>query len=197
MIRKILKTFLWLVVIGAIIASTVALCIISYGHKDEKQPSDAIIVLGAGVFNDYMSPVFRERINHGIWLYENGYADYIIFTGGYPEGSTKSESAAAKEYAMERGIPEGAIFTEEISRTTDDNLRYAKEIMDENGFETAIIVSDPLHMKRAMLLNRDHGISAVSSPTPTTMYQSFKPSFPFLMRETVLYIGYLLVCLLR
>ena len=197
MIRKILKTLLWLLVIGAIFVSSVALGIVSYGRKDEKQPSDAIIVLGAGAWNDYISPVFRERINHGIWLYENGYADHIIFTGGYPEGSQKSESAVAKEYAMEHGIPESAIFTEEISRTTDDNLRYAKEIMEENDWETAIIVTDPLHSMRAMLLSCDHGISAVPSPTPTTMYQSFKTSFPFLMRETVLYIGYLAICLFR
>ena len=195
--RKILKVLLCLFLIAAVFVSAVAVSIISYGNKDEAQPSDAVIVLGAGAFDDYISPVFRERIDHGIRLYESGFADYIIFTGGYPEGSTKSEAAAAKEYALERGIPDEAIFTEEISRTTDDNLRYAKEIMDENGFETAIIVSDPLHMKRAMFLAKDHGISAVSSPTPTTMYQSFKTQLPFLIRETAFYMGYRLVCLLR
>ena len=197
LIRKILKTVLWLVVIAAVCLSAVAASIVTYGQKDEKQPCDAVIVLGAGSWNSYISPVFRERINHGIWLYENGYADRIIFTGGYGIGSSMAESGAAKGYALSQGVPEDVIFTEEISVTTEENLYYAKEVMDENAWETAIIVSDPLHMKRAMFLAKDHGISAVSSPTPTTMYRSFKTQFPFLLREEFYYIGYLVVRIFR
>ena len=62
--------------------------------------------------------------------------------------------------------------------------------MEENGYETAIIVSDPLHMKRAMLLAEDAGISAYSSPTPSTRYISLRTKIPFLARETLYYIGY-------
>ena len=56
--------------------------------------------------------------------------------------------------------------------------------------ETAIIVSDPLHMKRAMLLAEDAGIKAYSSPTPSTRYVSLRTKIPFLARETFYYIGY-------
>ena len=52
--------------------------------------------------------------------------------------------------------------------------------MDEYGYETAIIVSDPLHMKRALLLAEDAGITAYSSPTPTTRYVSLRTKIPFL-----------------
>jgi uncharacterized SAM-binding protein YcdF (DUF218 family) len=41
--------------------------------------------------------------------------------------------------------------------------------MSEQGFNTALIVSDPLHMKRAMLYVNNLGITAYSSPTPTTL----------------------------
>ena len=58
--------------------------------------------------------------------------------------------------------------------------------MDENNYETAIIVSDPLHMKRAMLLAEDAGIKAYSSPTPSTRYVSLRTKIPFLARETFL-----------
>ena len=62
--------------------------------------------------------------------------------------------------------------------------------MDENNFKTAIIVSDPLHMKRAMEMAENYKITAFSSPTPTTMYKTPKTKYPFLFREAFLYIGY-------
>ena len=144
--RKFLKTLLCLFLAAVITFAAVAAVIIRYGTLDEKQQSDAIIVLGASSWNGQVSPVFRERINHGILLYESGYADCIIFTGGYGEGSSVSESGAAKIYALSQGVPEEDIYIEEKSRITEGNMKYAKEIMDENSLETAIIVSDPLHM---------------------------------------------------
>ena len=56
--------------------------------------------------------------------------------------------------------------------------------------DVAIIVSDPLHMKRAMLLEEEAGINAYSSPTPTSRYVSLRTKIPFLARETFYYIGY-------
>ena len=137
-----------------------AFSIISYGNKDYKTRSDAVIVLGAAVHNGEVSPVYRERLNHGIWLYENGYVDHLILTGGMGEGSYVSEAEIAKRYVLFKGVPDEAIFIEEKSTITEENLKYAKQIMDENSFETAIIVSDPLHMKRAMLMAKDYGITA-------------------------------------
>ena len=148
------------------------------------------IILGAAVDADEPSPVYRERINHGITLYEEGYVDRIIVTGGSPDGSEMSEASVAKKYLLEQGIPDEAVLTEDTSTITQENLENSKVIMDENDYETAIIVSDPLHMKRAMLLAEDAGITAYSSPTPTTRYVSLRTKIPFLLRETFYYIGY-------
>ena len=71
---------------------------------------------------------------------------------------------------LSQGIPDEDILTEDQSSITQENLENAKAIMDAHQLETAIIVSDPLHMKRAMLLAEDAGITAYSSPTPTTRY---------------------------
>lgn len=62
--------------------------------------------------------------------------------------------------------------------------------MDKNSYHTAIIVSDPMHMKRAMLMAKDYGIESYSSPTPTTKYIGLKSKLPFLAREEFFYIGY-------
>lgn len=178
-------------------ASAIAVSIWNYGKLDEKQPSDVAIVLGAAVWDGEVSPVYRERINHGIYLYENGYVDYIILTGGFGEGSYKSDSQIAKEYALSQGVPEDKILIEEKSTITEENLEFSKEIMDERGLETAIIVSDPLHMKRSMLMAKDYNINALSSPTTTSMYKSLKTKIPFLLREEFFYVGYCVVRLFR
>ncbi len=171
-----------------------AIAIVSYSGNDATTSCDAAIVLGAGIFGDEPSPVFRERLNHGIFLYQNGYVTTLILTGGVGDGAAESEAAVAKRYVMSQGVPEDAILIEEQSRITEQNLMYAKELMDEKALATAIIVSDPLHMKRAMLMAKDFGITAYPSPTPTTMYRSLRTQIPFLLRETYFYVGY---CVLR
>ena len=184
----------FLLILGAMIT---AVSIAQYGKLDEKADCDAAIVLGAATSDGEVSPVYRERINHGIWLYENGYVDYLILTGGVGEENEKSDAYVAKQYAIEKGVPEQAILIEEQSTITEENLEYAKTIMDAHSMNTAIIVSDPLHMKRAMLMASDYGITAYSSPTPTTMYRSAKTQLPFLAREVFFYIGYSIVRVFR
>ena len=177
-----------LLFITYILVTTIS--IIDYSTVDEQQPADVIIVLGAATSNGEVSPVYRERINHGIDLYNNGLADFIIMTGGTGKGNTISDALAAKNYALSRGVPEKAIFLEESSTITQENLFFSKEIMTEMGFVSAIIVSDPLHMKRAMLMAEDYDINSHSSPTPTTRYISLKTKIPFLIREEFFYVGY-------
>ena len=167
-----------------------ALSIVSYSEKDETRPADAAIVLGASVYDNSPSPVFCERINHAVDLYNKGYVKAIIMTGGVGEGNIRSEADIAREYAEQQGVSAEDIFKEEDSSITAENLENAKQVMSEQGFDTALIVSDPLHMKRAMLYANDLGITACSSPTPSTLYRSWKTKVPFLMREEFYNIGY-------
>lgn len=183
-----------LIILSVIIA---AASIVQYGNVDEKTHCDAAIVLGAATSGGEVSPVYRERIHHGIWLFENGYVDYLILTGGVGKGNEKSDAFVARQYALTKGVPEQVILIEEQSTITEENLEYAKAIMDAHSMDTAILVSDPLHMKRAMLMANDYGITAYSSPTPTTMYRSAETQIPFLAREVFFYIGYLIVKLFR
>ena len=174
-----------------------AVSIISFSEKDETRPADAAIVLGASVYDNSPSPVFCERINHAVDLYNDGYVETIIMTGGVGEGNIRSEADIAREYAEQQGVPAESIYIEENSGITDENLRNAKSIMKEHNLDTALIVSDPLHMKRAMLYAHDHEMKAYSSPTPTSLYRSWKTKLPFLAREVFYYTGYRLVRLFR
>lgn len=151
--------------------------------QDRATKSDCIIVLGAAVRGTTASPVFKERIRHGISLYNAGLAPKLLFTGGIGHGQIHSEGSVGRSYAIQRGISATDILVEETSRTTHQNLFEARTVMRQHGIESAIIVSDPLHMKRAMLMANDLGIVAASSPTPTSRYRSLKTRLGFLLRE--------------
>jgi uncharacterized SAM-binding protein YcdF (DUF218 family) len=168
----------------------ISITIYSFSRTNEIISADLAVVLGASVWGNNPSPVFKERINHGIWLYKNGYVHYLLFTGGTGKNSAVSESSAAKNYAIENLVPIENIFIEECSRITLQNILYAKEIIKEHNFNKIIIVSDPLHMKRSITMARDNNLNAYSSPTPTTRYISIKPKIKFLLYETFFYFIY-------
>lgn len=123
--------------------------------------------------------MFRERINHGIWLYKKKYAKKLLLTGGKSQGNSLADSVIAKRYAEKYGVAGNDILVEEKSRTTEENLYYAKRIIVKNILRKVIIVSDPLHMKRAMRIAHDYHLDAYPSPTPTSQYKGWKSKFIF------------------
>jgi uncharacterized SAM-binding protein YcdF (DUF218 family) len=169
-----------------------AIRIYVYGHKPHAATGDTAIVLGAGVWEERPSPVFAERINHAIDLYETDRVTAIIFTGGIGQDDTQAESEVARRYAMGRGVPTDDIYIETASHITYQNLREAGRLVQRHNLGSALIVSDPLHMKRAVRMARDLGLEAYPSPTPTTRYRTWRTKLPFLLRETWFYTTYLL-----
>lgn len=190
--KRIKKIIYIIILISLCYTIYVSLNIYWYGNVDQKSKAEAALVLGAAAWDNKPSPVFEERIKHGIWLYKNGYVDKLIFTGGKSENNHYSEASIAKEYAINNEVSSEDIFIEEESKITEENILYAKQIIEENNISTVIIVSDPLHMKRAMLIAKDYGLQVYSSPTPTTKYQSIQSKVPFLTREVFYYIGYMI-----
>ena len=161
-----------------------SIIIYRYSNMYFEDKSDVAIVLGAGTTGDQVSPVFRERINHAIYLYKKELVDKVILTGGFGEGQIKSDSQIAKDYAVNNGVLDHDVLIEETSRYTIENLIESKLIMDSMGLKTALIVSDPLHMKRSMEMAQDQEIDCKPSPTRTSMYRTTIPKIKSLMYET-------------
>ncbi|MCC5875547.1 MAG: YdcF family protein [Candidatus Sumerlaeia bacterium] len=173
------------------VLATLALSIHLYSRRRVVQDADVAIVLGARVWGREPSPVFRERINQGIDLYNRGLVPKILFTGGLGTGERLSEAEAARLYALEKGVPDGDILLETESRTTFENMVYSKRVMEEHGLGTALIVSDPIHMRRAMLMASRVGIDAEPHPTHTTRFISRSKKIRFLWKETLSLLMYL------
>ena len=188
-IGKVVTTILTLVVL---IVGAIAFRIYSYRNTSPDVQADAAVVLGAAVWGSDVSPVFQERINHAINLYHSGKVKKLIFTGGQGNINEPTESAAARDYAIYRGVSAGDILIEEKSHTTYENILYAREVANAQGLRKVLIVSDPLHMKRAVTMANDVGFEAYSSPTPTTRFEGVRSQAKLLAHETYYHIGYLI-----
>src|SRR5688572_16113307 len=133
--KRIAKALLLILSILALAVGLLASRIYSFSTASSDAHADAAVVLGAAVWTAQVSPVFRERINHGIDLYRSGKVSKIIFTGGQGNPDEPTESSAARQYALERGIPAADILIEEKSHTTYENILYAKLLADSHGLK--------------------------------------------------------------
>ena len=192
MLRPLYRWLLRFLLLLLLWAGSTAWYIGRYAWQDETRQADAAIVLGAAVWNQKPSPVLEERLRHGVELYKKGIVKKLIFTGGYGKGDLLAESEAARDYATAEGVPLQDILIETLSRSTQENMTQASQIMRDSQLGTCLIVSDPLHMRRAMRMMKDLGISCYTSPTGTSAYQSWLAKAVFLTREVVFFTGYLL-----
>ncbi len=148
-----------------------------------KERGETAIVLGAAVVGDVPSPVFAARLDHASALYREGRAARIVVTGGRSPEDAVSEAEAGAAYLQASGIPAAAILRENRSRTTRQNLDNAAAVLGEARKQPVLIISDPLHMRRAMGMAAAAGLNAQPSPTPSSRYKSPATKLPFLTRE--------------
>lgn len=143
-----------------------AMVIDAYGRIDRVQKADVIIVLGAGVQRDNTpGTAMRRRASHAADLWKAGYAPRIICSGGKPGYQTRAEADACAELLIqEDGIPESVVIQEDQSRSTEENAIYTQRIMQDNGWQTAIVVSDAYHLFRAQHLFQNEGVVIYTSP---------------------------------
>jgi uncharacterized SAM-binding protein YcdF (DUF218 family) len=161
-----------------------AYSVFSYSSDYSEQKSDVAIVLGASSQGSEPSPVFKERLNHALYLYTQGIAGKILLTGGYGSNASESESYIAKLYLLSAGVPDSVIYIEQVSQNTLENMVNAQKVMQKQRLHSALIVSDPLHMKRAMRFAENLELDALPSPTQTSMYRSKSSKIKFLISES-------------
>ncbi len=152
--------------------------------------ADAAVVLGAAAWDKRPSPVFQERINHAITLYQGGRVDKLVFTGGTPKKGFMTEAEVGRRYAIKQGVPARDILFENTSRDTYQNLANIKPLLREHEIGSIVIVTDPYHTARAAAMAKDLGLNAETSGTPTSRYSESRQRKKFLLQESYALFGY-------
>jgi len=143
---------------------------------EESPSAGAIVVLGGGINSfDPSQPLQRwpdlndsgDRLIHAARLYRAGKAPLVIPTGGRmawePDAVPQAELAA--QLLEEWGVPRAAIVPEPRSRTTWEDARYARELLDARGIHEVLLVTSALHMERALASFEAAGVRAIPAPT--------------------------------
>ncbi len=110
------------------------------------EPADCILVLGS---ND------SRVAEHAVSLYKQGFADKILFSGGFgrlTEGVFEhSEAETFAAIARDLGVPTQAILIENQSSNSGENVLFSAQLCDKLGvtLNRVILVQKPYMERRA------------------------------------------------
>ncbi len=128
-----------------------------------------LIVLGSQVYSaERMGVSLRNRIDRAYeYLTEYPEAKCIV-TGGQGSDEPCPEALTEKNALVRMGIAESRIYMEDRSRNTRENMKFAKEIAQENDLGTEFAVAtQSFHMYRALKLAESAGFTAYSLTAET------------------------------
>lgn len=162
-------------VLGFIIFLTSSLI---YNLWYEKRNKDYLIVLGAGLMGDRVTPLLAGRIDKAIEFYnsqkEKGLKPpKIIMSGGQGSDEVVSEAFAMKNYALEMKIPEEDILMEDKSTNTKENLQFSTDLIkkdsDKNNPEVLFFTTN-YHVLRTGILAKSLGLNYNGLGSKTKFY---------------------------
>jgi len=121
---------------------------------------DVVIVLGAGVRGESVTRPLARRLDTAFYYWQRNPDAYVIVTGGLGNRATITEAEAMARYLVRRGMPRERILLEELSTSTYENLKFAKEILDAHfpGGFSAVLVTNDFHVFRAVHTARSVGL---------------------------------------
>ena len=188
-----MKRLVWNAIAVTFTVVAVALAYLSHeierqSTRDEAQPADVILVLGAAEYRGKPSPVFRARLDHAFDLYSRKLAPRIMTMGGAGGDPVFTEGEVGRSYLIGKGVPSEAIVVENESESTVESLAMASEIMRRMSLQSAIVVSDGYHVYRVKKMLQFRGIRVYGSPRKDKRPDTFQERWNYLKQA----IGYLL-----
>ena len=105
--------------------------------------ADAIVAVSGGDTS--------ARTKEAIYLYEQGWADRLIFSGAAQDKSGPSNAAVMRDDAISAGVPASVITIEEQGETTKQNADKTQQLLEEKDIKIVILVTSAYHQRRAGL----------------------------------------------
>ncbi|MGW6621483.1 YdcF family protein [Nocardia sp. NPDC055002] len=113
-------------------------------------PQTGIVVLGYGLLPDgALRPELENRLT-AAWLQAIA-APFspVIVTGGNPQNGI-SEAEAMRRWLVARGLPGDRIHVEDRAGSTVQNALFSRRLLRDLGATSAVVVTSPNHIRRAV-----------------------------------------------
>lgn len=148
-------------------------------------PGNVVTVLGAGLKKDRVTPLLAKRLDLGLEMYAKSLDIYpdatLIVSGGKGGDEWISEGEAMGNYVRETGWTRGRLLQEMRSVSTEENLRFSAELLEDEGVAppgptTWMVVTSDFHAFRAAMLMSRMGLdgNAVGARSVTYFWTSAK-----------------------
>lgn len=111
--------------------------------RDELVPADAIVAISGGDT--------AARTKEAIRLYQEGWADTLVFSGAALDPLSPSNAQAMRSLAIKFNVPYEAVTVEESATNTSENAENTKSILAGRNYKRVILVTSGYHQKRAWL----------------------------------------------
>jgi len=142
--------------------------------REQARGADAVVVLGGGVQTitaadvilSQLSATASLRILEAARVYKLIGARFVIVSGGIGEGSTelRPEGEQMATALVASGVPADRILLDLVAKNTHDHARTIRPLLDANGIRQFVVVTSPMHMRRAMSVFHAAGFDPVPSP---------------------------------
>ncbi|MBR5986294.1 MAG: YdcF family protein [Clostridia bacterium] len=112
------------------------ICGITAARYRPKPDKDAIIILGCRFRQDgTLPPLLRGRVDRALQFFRaqkevTGKSAVFIPSGGQGSDEPMPEAEAMRRYLIANGIPDEAIYPEDRSANTEQNMAFSKQIAD-------------------------------------------------------------------
>lgn len=188
-----MKRVFWCTVAAAVLGLGVYIAYVSHriemqSSREEAQPADVILVLGAAEYSGHPSPVLRARLDHALDLYRHHLAPRIMTTGGAGGDPVFTEGTVGRAYLASHGVPPEAIIVEQEGETTVQSIALAGEILRRMALHSVIVVSDGYHIYRVKKMLQFRGLAVYGSPRKEKYPDPFRERWNYLKQA----IGYIL-----
>ena len=163
--RAVVRLVLGAVLVGALVVGGTLFRVWQVARVDDRAGADIVVVLGAAQYDGEPSAVLSARLDHAARLWRSGVAPTIVTVGGRRDGDAYTEAEAGRRYLTSYGIPQDAVVPVGEGGDTVESLRGVARRAGVEGWNSAVIVSDPWHSLRARTMADDAGLRAWTSPT--------------------------------
>ncbi len=125
------------------------------------QKYDAILVLGYLLQEDGLpTEELEARIRETAAAYHQGTAPVVLASGGKTEGMQVSEAEAIQRGLVSLGVPEKAIFLEDQSGNTAENIRNTLKLAETLSLHRFLIITSDYHVLRTRMTAARYGMHA-------------------------------------
>lgn len=128
-----------------------------YNDVVEAPSAEVVLIPGASVSEDgVLSPIFIDRVNAAIALYEAGKVSKILVSG---DNSTDSHNEVnpVRLYLISQGVPDEDIFLDHAGFDTYSTMYRARDIF---GVTSLLITTQSFHLPRSVFIARRLGMEA-------------------------------------